>query len=309
MAKNPFEYAEGKKVEIMNTQSRQIKKLYREILSDIRHDIKRLQGKTSRYAENKRMYLSELKSEYESKIKQVDRNTESIINTNMNEMVSVVLQNNQMYLNDLGYVNYINTPAIQNDVVTRIATGQIYSGKWSLSSAIWGDDSRKISEINRIIAKGVAEGKSLYYISKQLERYVNPDRRIPSNIPGVRSKVDYNAQRLARTAIQHAYQEAFVAATINNPFIEGYKWITSGDHSVCELCIERSTDDKYGLGPGVFPKHSLPLDHPNGRCTFEIVVTMSDAEIADAITDWYLGEGDPEMNRQLTEFANYLENS
>lgn len=306
--KNPFKYAEGKKVEIMNKQSKQLKRLYREVLKDTKQSLKRLENKDSRYAINKKMYLEGFKNDLLDRINMLDARTEQIVNVNMNDMVQVVLQNNETFLKGVGFKGYINTQPMKMEVVNRIATGQIYGGKWNLSSAIWGDNAKKADEINKIIAKGVAEGKSLYSISKQLEKYVNPNARTPSNIPGVRSKVDYNAQRLARTAVQHAYQEAFVAATINNPFIDGYRWVTSGSHNVCPLCIERATTDKYGLGEGVFPKSSLPLDHPNGQCTFECVSSMSDAEIGEAIADWYLGEGDPYMNEQLDEFAKYLMN-
>ena len=308
MVKNPFEYAQGRRLEITRKQQREIKEIYRDALRDIKYKYGRLENKTSRYAENKKLYLDSLKREYEQQIKDIGKKTESTIMTNSTEMVNAVLQNNEMYLNGLGYNSYINNYAIRTDVINRLATGQVYGGSWNLSSAIWGDDAAKIKEINTIIARGVAEGKSLFNISKQLEKYVNPDKLNLTNIPGIRTKVDYNAQRLARTMIQHAYQEAFVAATIHNPFIEAYQWITSGSDRVCELCMERESEDHYGLGPGVFPKDSLPLDHPNGQCTFDIVVTMSDDEMADAIADWYLGVGDEEMNKELTEFAEYLAN-
>ena len=121
-------------------------------------------------------------------------------------------------------------------------------------------------------------------------------------------KIDYNAQRLARTMISHAYEESFVAVTKNNPFIEAYQWITSGSDRVCEICIDRESSDHYGLGPGIYPKDALPLDHPNGMCTFDVVITMTDEEISDAIADWYLGEGDPEMNKRIDDYVEEMKN-
>lgn len=313
MIYDPFRYAEGKRVEITNLQAREIKQLYREAYNDIQREYRYLKNQTTEYAMQRKQYLNDLKKEYVNLMRSIDAQTESIITRNVDEMVQVVLTNNQQYLSGLGYNKYINNPAIKSDVVNRIMTGQVYNGKWSLSSAIWGDNAKKTSEIEKIIAKGIAENKTIDQIAQQLTRYVNPNKRLPYNIVGVRNTVDYNALRLAKTMVQHAYQQAFVAATRLNPFIEGYKWITSGGHNVCELCIERATTDKYGLGEGVFPKDALPLDHPNGQCTFSLVTSMSEEEMAEAIADWYFWQndlfyGDEKMNREIEKFARYLEN-
>lgn len=307
--KNPFKYASGKRVEITNNQTKQIKDLYKELYDDVRRELRYISRSKTEYAIERQKYLRELRQEYSKALRRIDGKTETIVRNNMDSMVQIVLDNNQKYLTGLGYQNYINNPLIKSDVLNRLITGDIYGGKWNLSSAIWGDNQNKINEINKIIAKGLAENKSVYDIAKQLSKFVNPSRRSLIDVDGVRGRIDYNAIRLARTSIQHAYEEAFVSATIYNPFIDAYRWLTSGGPNVCPLCIERSTEDKYGLGGGIFPKDKLPLDHPNGQCTFEVVVTMSDEEISEAIADWYLGEGDPKMNEKLNKFANYLRNA
>ena len=66
--------------------------------------------------------------------------------------------------------------------------------------------------------------------------------------------------------------------------------------------------DHYGLGPGIFPKDKLPLDHPNGMCTFEPVMLYDDEEIAELVADWYLDEGDVEMNEKINLFIEDLNN-
>ena len=101
-------------------------------------------------------------------------------------------------------------------------------------------------------------------------------------------KIDYNALRLARTMISHAYQQSFENVNRNDPFVVGYRWLTSNFHGrVCEICRERSETDQFGLGVGVFPKDQLPLDHPNGMCTFEAVISDSMTDIARKIGQWY----------------------
>lgn len=308
----PFEDAANEREKIVKKQEKEIKKIYKEASDEIKKDIKKLKGKNDVSSVLRTKYLNSLKKEIDSYMSIVDKKTESTIKTNMDTMVLKVLQSNQEFISDLGFNFYAGSSSMKNNIVKNILNGSLYGGKWTLSKAIWGDNKLKHDEIRRIIAKGVLKNKGLYDISKDLERYVNPNARKDYNwnnmFPGSRRKIDYNAQRLARTMISHAYEESFVRATINNPFIEAYQWITSGGHNVCMLCIDRETSDRYGLGPGIFPKDQLPLDHPNGMCTFDVVITMSDKEIADAIADWYFKEGDESMNKKIDLFVNDLKN-
>lgn len=310
MNKNPFETSQGNRIKIVGKQKKEIKNLYLEVLKEIRKDINKSFDKDTENSRLKIVKLNSLKDELIDYMNYVDRSTEKIINNNMDLMVASVINDNNLFNSNLGFNNIATNPRLKQDVINRIATGKLYNGKWNLSSAIWSDNASKINEINSIVAKGILKNKSVYDIAKSLERYVNPNARKDykwSNIfPGSRKVVDYNAQRLARTMVSHAYQESFVALTKKNPFIEAYEWITSGGDRVCPLCIERETQDAFGLGPGIYPKDALPLDHPNGMCTFDVVITMSDKEIADAIADWYLGEGDDDMNEAIDDYVNSL---
>lgn len=310
MNKNPFKYAHGERLRITKNQKKEIKSFYEDALREVRKDINRVIKKDTDSANAKKIQLDSLRRDIEGYLYEIDRKTERTIKSNMNQMVTKMIDNNNMFLNEMGFQDIKTNPVFKQNVVSRVISGKLYDSKWTLSSAIWGDNAAKQSEINSIIAKGILKNKSLYDISKDLERYVNPNARKEykwSNLyPGSRRKIDYNAQRLARTMVTHAYQESFVAMTKDNPFIEAYKWITSGGHRVCPLCIDRETSDQYGLGPGIFPKDALPLDHPNGMCTFEVVVTMSEREIADAIADWYLDEGDEDMNKKIDKYVKSL---
>lgn len=118
-------------------------------------------------------------------------------------------------------------------------------------------------------------------------------------------QVDYNAQRLARTMISHAYQQSFENVNRNDPFVIGYRWLTSNFHGrVCDICRERAETDQYDLGTGVFPKDALPLDHPNGMCTFEAVMPDDMKTIAQKIGMWYNSPVGtyPEIDRYVLDF-------
>ena len=310
--KNPFEYAQHQRVKIVNSQKDEIRKFYLEGYKEVQKEINKLPMKETESTIIKKMYLKAIQKEIDEYLKDVDKKTIYLVKGNMNKMVEIVCENNQMFMKNIGFTSvpeFMLSKKFKQDVVNRIVTGKLYGGKWDLSSAVWGDNAKKKNEMSRIIAKGLMKNKTIDAIAKDIERYVNPRARKGDtwyNDYNVRRKVDYNSQRLARTMIGHAYQESFVSLTYKNPFIDAYKWVTSVGDKVCPLCIERETQDLYGLGDGIYPKDKLPLDHPNGMCTFEAVVSMSDEEIAEAIADWYLGEGDEYMNEKLDEFVKSI---
>lgn len=233
---------------------------------------------------------------------------------------------------------------VPDNVVQNIVNGNVYQDGWSLSKAIWGQTQNFNQKLSEIVAQGTATSKSAYEIAKDLEKYVSPTESKASRVieswvnrkdskgnwilekdkngnPILDAKgnpikkrykkdfyfgeVDYNAQRLARTMVSHAYQQSFEAVNRNDPFVIGYKWLTSNFHGrVCSICSDRATKDNFGLGSGVFPKDQLPLDHPNGMCTFEAVMSGSLTDISNQIADWYKAPTGtyPEIDRYAQEF-------
>lgn len=309
---NLFAYSQVRRSRIVRQQQKQIKKAYEEALKEITKSVDKLYGKNDVSSSMRRVYLNKLKDDIKNQMDIVDGKTETIIKDNIGLMAEEVAKNTQMYNSKIGLNAIVNSTSLKHRVVTNIITGKVYDSKFTLSSSIWGDNKRRLNEINRIIARDILQNKGVYDIAKDLERFVNPKARKDYDwskmFPGSRRKIDYNAQRLARTMVSHAYQQAFVEATINNPFVAAYRWVTSGGDRVCPICIDRESTDQFGLGPGIFPKDRLPLDHPNGMCTFECVMAMSDEEVGEAIADWYLGEGDETMNDMIYRYVNDLKN-
>lgn len=302
---DPFLEAEQYRDNLMLQSEREIRKFYEHSYRIISNRIARLSDRTDESSVARRTYLEELRREIQIQLNEIDSNLNTLVTNNVNSMITETMSVNSAYLNHLGFNYYTTSPALIADMSNRVLTGQLYSGNWTLSTAIWGNNVGIQADINRIISRGILQGKTTYQIAKELEKYVNPDytRMVAS---GTRGRVDYNAQRLVRTTIQHAYQEAFVQATRNNPFIIGYKWETSGMSNVCHLCMDRESLDEYGLGEGVFPKDALPLDHPNGNCTFSIVSVYSEDEIQDMVDDWRNDYGDAEMNGEIDYFIDDL---
>lgn len=182
---------------------------------------------------------------------------------------------------------------VPTDIVEVLVSGKLYGDNWSLSKAIWADIKQTQKDINTVVAEGLALNKSSYEIAKDLEKYVDPAAKKPWDwskvYPGTKKKVDYNAQRLARTMVGHAYQQSVVATCKDDPFVDGVKWISGHTSSSCELCEKR--DGK------IFPADKLPLDHPNGKCSFAPAVSKSMTQIADELADWAQGKSNPGMDK------------
>lgn len=300
---NPFAIAEGKRIDITNEQAKQIRDMYKSIEKEFGERIRILSNKSNISSIMREQYLKDFTKDLQDRITILNSQLEGTITNNALEVAKAVTEDNDKMLREMGFGGVFTSDFhIPQDAVNSIITGKLYEGKWTLSKAIWSDNQKKLNDINSIVAKGLAENKSTYELAKDLERYVNPQARKEWSwskvYPGTSKKIDYNAQRLARTMISHAYQESFVLNTKDNPFIEAYQWLASGGDRMCDICAER--DGK------IYQKDELPLDHPNGMCTFMIVKEKSYEEIAKDLSNWVNGTGDSELNEKLDKYAETL---
>lgn len=149
---------------------------------------------------------------------------------------------------------------VQKGVTEDILSGGIYYDNKTLSRRIWDATDKFKGDIQYIVNRGILEKKSALELARDLEKFVDDPSKRPWSwgkvYPNLRNtKIDYNAQRLARTSINHAYQTASIKSSGMNPFVEGIEWRSALIHGrTCEICRER-----HGR---VYPVKSVPLDHP-----------------------------------------------
>lgn len=284
MASLIFKDAEAAKAAIMASQQKEIAKLYEDWADEIGERAKYYSHKSTASAPVSERYYRELQKQLRATSQQVSNEVYKKIKGNIYLISDAVVKDNVDWLASFGFsMEGLNAAFsyVPDEIVRNLITGQIYESGWSLSQRIWGDNEKTLKDIYRVMAKGLAENKPIYEIAKDLEAYVRPGARLPWNLTapdGVRifkKQVDYNAQRLARTLVQHGYQQSFVAVTKSNPFITEYVWRSNGSR-VCELCKAR--DGQH------YKKDELPLDHPNGMCTMEPVVVKN---MVDQLADWF----------------------
>lgn len=288
--------AEQMRERLTKTQQRQIQTMYKRVSKAVAKEARKAPRVPSDRL--RQHYLTELQKQLDAQLKQIGQELEGTITGNMGRVANSVCEANLHFLTESGMPIAGAFSHVPDDVIRSIITGQVYGGNWSLSGSIWHGTRKAQQDIQTIIAQGLAQNKSAYDIAKDLEKYVNPTARKPWDwnkvYPGTAKKVDYNAQRLARTMVSHAYQQSFVQTTQKNPFVTEYIWLASNSDRTCDICAER--DGKH------FSKDDLPMDHPNGMCTFEAVIPDSMTDIADRLADWAEGKDDP----QLDEWARDL---
>lgn len=97
-----------------------------------------------------------------------------------------------------------------------------------------------------------------------------------SGLESLRRKLDvaffermrYFANRIAQTELHRAYADRQAIELMDDPDVEYVQWRLSGTHPKKDICDMLANVNKYGLGPGVYPKAKAPKPpaHPFCRC-------------------------------------------
>lgn len=197
------------------------------------------------------------------------------------------------------------------EAMSEIINGNFYKDGRGLSKRIWFTENKVNGDIDYIIEQGIAQKKSVYDLSQDLETYVNSDAKKDwdwKNVyPNVGNKqVDYNAQRLARTSINHAYFLSNIRSCEANPFINIMHWELSLQHSIrmrgrTDICDTYANNDD-GYGRGNFLIKNLPVPHPNCLCTQYAVVEDSLEAIGTRLNKWVKGKPDKLLDEWVQEY-------
>lgn len=282
-----------------------IKRMYKRLSDQMKQTSENLKGMPDFSSEIKKDYFDALARQLDQEIIRIETEVGKLSTDYMTKISQDVVDDYNSYLDlILKPLNIKVTTAysyVPTEIVTAIRTGKVYDNGWTLSKAIWGESKSKAKMINEIISEGLAQNKSSYDIAKDLERFVNPNARKNMNwekvYPHTSKKVDYNAYRLAKTLIQHAYQQSWERTNAKDPFVTAYRWMISNSGRVCPICIDRAYSD-HGYGTGIYPKDALPMDHPNGMCWFEAIMPDLD-EIGSRLGEWVVN---PRSDKEIDEW-------
>lgn len=280
-------------------QEDEISMLYRKVYLQVRKQMLAIPKDGTTSQQIQRQYLDKLHKQLDEAYKSLGVGLEKQIEKEAKKAAQGVVDDSTEFFSKAGLTIEGAYSFVPKDVINALVTGQVYGGNWSLSGAVWADIDKKQSDISKVIAEGLAANKSAYDIAKDLETYVDPKAKKEWDwskvYPGTSKKVDYNAQRLARTMISHAYQQSLERVCKNNPFVEGFIWQSAHSSRVCPICAER--DGQF------YKKGELPLDHPNGMCTFIASIQGSMNDVADRLADWVQGKSDPELDKWVSDLG------
>lgn len=206
---------------------------------------------------------------------------------------------------------------VPQDVLKAIMKGDLYKDGRGLSSRIWSVAGDFGNSVDYMIKKALVEKKSAYSLAKDLEQLVNDPAKRPFTwgtvYPNMRNKkIDFNAQRLARTSITHAHRESQYESAQRNPFVEAIHWQLSSEHYYRQvkhfgedICDEYARHDE-GLGTGNFPKDQVPLGHPQCLChTYGVIVKSLD-QVANELHDWMHGGNNPTLDKWYEQYGEYF---
>lgn len=243
----------------------------------------------------RKRYLEDLLSDLYSSIDSLNKNLQQTIKDAAIDSGKLIVDAQNEYLSKAGLTIKGAYAHVPRQVVENLLNGGVYKGNWSFSQSIWKNGSKTQKDIQKIVAQGVASDKSTEEIADDLVKYLKPDAVKPWDwgkvYPGVSKKIDYNAQRMARTLEQHAFQQSMIDSMRYNPWCDGIVWHSANLHGrTCDICRE--------LDGQVFDVEKLPLDHPNGLCYFEPKLDSMD-KIADDLADWVINEENEGINSYI----------
>lgn len=283
---------------LTRSQYKQIRQLYLYMANMAGKRAEKLKQKTTYSSSVERAELQRLAELLQEEADKIGSRMEKVISDNISKVAASVVIDAKAFNSKIGLQLEEAYSWVPSSVVEMLVSGKIYRGKWSLSSAIWSDVRKTQKDITFIVAQGAALNKTAYEIAKDLEKYVDPSAKKPWDwgkvYPGTKKQVDYNSQRLARTLLNHSYQQSVAEVARKDPFVDGVRWISGHSSTSCELCEER--DGK------VYPANKIPLDHPNGKCSFSPVVSRSLSDISDELAAWANGE----PNKKLDAWYSHM---
>ena len=306
MASNDYlklcEEAQKKKLKLMKKQEKQIKQIYNDMYLKVSKKLSKVNPNTL-----SERYLQKLKKVLEKEIKESNKQVKEVIKDNIeksSELANNVQLDFFMSINEEYGLNMKDTfesmfSKIPKQAMNEILFGKAYKDRKGLSERIWLDTKKFNKDINYVIAEGIANKKSTYDIAKDLEKYVNPKAskgwEWSKVYPNANKVVDYNAQRLARTSIQHAFQQAQKRSCKKNPYVEHIKWLSSNTSRTCELCNSRDGQ--------LFKIDDVPLDHPNGLCTTMPQIEKSLDEIGEELRNWVDGKENKKLDKWFKKYG------
>ena len=272
---------------LLNRDLDQLERLYRDAAKDIKASILARQNLDGNVSIN---VLQDLLDQVNQRIIDLSNARDALLGDGLAQAVQI------------GGLPFSSVPEIaaslsriSNEAVQFVQTFVAEDGL-QLSDRLWRLDRHARDIVGEAIESAIIQGDSA---ARATEDFLSRGVRVP---PGVAAKMGMaNADKLARVAggslltgegnpfanalqvftteMNRAHGEAYRAGAFEHPDVIGTKFLLSPRHPRTDICDMHASVNRYGLGPGVYPKGRSPWPaHPN-TLSFEVVV------FADEVTD------------------------
>lgn len=281
-------------LKLNKSQEKELLNLYTELAKQLEVDISKCRTTSSE------LYLKKLHNIVVANIRDMHGDLKKIISENITTSSEIASSVDYAYYeaitNNTGLLATFNSMVMttREHTVNKLIQGNFYKDKTSLSERLWSNSNKNIKSIDIAIKTNVLRGANARELAKNIEKYVNPQKRIDikTDEVGFNKNVSYNSIRLARTSITHSFSESMINNAMNNPFNRGLKWNLSTSHSIRMHGKTDMCDDNAGK---VFKPEEIPLQHPCCLCYFtEENVSISEA--SKRLKEWSDGAEDKELD-------------
>ncbi len=287
-------------LKLNKTQEKELQDLYIELAKQLENDISKC--RTS----SKELYLKKLHNIVVANIRDMQGDLKKIITDNINTSSEIASSVDYAYYeaitNDTALLTTFNSMVMstREQTVKKLIQGSFYKKKTNLSERLWINSNKNIKSIDIAIKTNVLRGANARELAKNLEKYVNPKKRleIKTDTVGFNKDISYNASRLARTSITHSFSETMINNAMNNPFNRGLKWNLSASHSARMHGKTDMCDDNAGK---VFAPADIPLQHPCCLCFFT-EENISISEASKRLKAWSEGAEDKVLNEWYNKY-------
>jgi hypothetical protein len=153
---------------------------------------------------------------------------------------------------------------------------------YRLSDRIWWRGQSIRLKIDALLTDGIRSGRSALQMSKDLEAFLMPSRKLRRTNKPYGTDASYHAMVLARSEISRAASEASFAASRANPFVSGMDWRLSASHPKIDICDSLATINMAGERvKDPYPLDSAPMvvadSHPQCCTPEQMVETLRGA--------------------------------
>jgi len=180
----------------------------------------------------------------------------------------------------------------------------------AVSERIWSQSQTARAAMRDLVHVGVATGRDVVKVARDLERYVRQGRRtLAEDYPNMMARMNrripkdvcYEALRLARTEYSNAFMEGVYSRGRVNPSYQGVRWMLSDSHPESDVCDDLASADLYNMGPGVYPAGEEPVQ-PHIQCLCYVIPYL--VETKDFIVQLKEWKNNPSRQPKIEKWYN-----